>query len=79
MPVTKAASTLQDTTYATTSPQFLPYPESFFTADLIVVAPVWKGTTVQTGVRNVFDRNYCYNAGFPEAGRNWFLNFRYTY
>jgi len=28
---------------------------------------------------HVFDRNYYYNAGFPEAGRTWFLNFRYTY
>jgi iron complex outermembrane receptor protein len=71
--------TLQDTTYATTSPLFLPYAESFASTDLGVVSPIWKGATLHLGVKNVFDRNYYYNAGFPEAGRNWFLNLRYTF
>jgi iron complex outermembrane receptor protein len=30
-------------------------------------------------VRNLFDRNYYYTAGFPEEGRNWFLNLRYRF
>jgi iron complex outermembrane receptor protein len=71
--------TLQDTTYATTSLLFLPYAESFATTDLGLVTPVWRGATMYLGVKNVFDRNYYYNAGFPEAGRNWFLNFRYRF
>ena len=71
--------TLQDTTYATTSPLFLPYAQSLATTDLGIIAPVWRGTTMQLGVKNVFDRNYYYNSGFPEAGRNWFLNFRYRF
>jgi iron complex outermembrane receptor protein len=71
--------TLQDTTYATTSPLFLPYAQSFAVTDLGLVAPVWKGATVHIGVKNVFDRNYYYNAGFPEAGRNWFLNLCYRF
>jgi outer membrane receptor protein involved in Fe transport len=71
--------TLQDTTYPTTSPFFLPYRQAFGVADLGVVAPIWKGATVHAGVKNVLDRNYYYNAGFPEAGRNWFLNFRYSF
>jgi len=30
-------------------------------------------------VKNLLDRNYYYNAGFPQAGRTWFLNVRYTF
>ena len=71
--------TLQDTTYATTSPLFLPYSESYGTMDLGVMAPIWKGATLQAGVKNLFDRNYYYSAGFPEAGRTWFMNARYTF
>jgi iron complex outermembrane receptor protein len=71
--------TLQDTTYATTSPLFLPYSEAYGTMDLGVVAPIWKGATLQAGVKNIFDRNYYYSAGFPEAGRTWFMNARYTF
>ena len=71
--------TLQDTTYATTSPLFLPYRQSFATVDLGFVAPIWRKATAQLGVKNIFDRNYYYTAGFPEAGRTWFLNFRYTF
>ena len=55
--------TLQDTTYATTSPLFLPYAESYATTELLAV--------VQAGVKNLFDRNYYYTAGYPETGRNW--------
>jgi outer membrane receptor protein involved in Fe transport len=71
--------TLQDTTYATTSPLFRPFPQSFGTMDLGIVAPIWKGMVLQTGVANVFDRNYYYTAGFPEEGRNWYLNARYRF
>jgi iron complex outermembrane receptor protein len=75
----EAGLTLQDTTYATTSPFFVPYSESLASTDLGIIAPIWKTATVHLGVKNVFDRNYYYNAGFPEIGRNWFLNFRYTF
>ena len=71
--------TLQDTTYATTSPLFAPYREALSATDLGVIAPIWKGSTAQVGVKNLFDRNYYYNAGFPEEGRSWFLNFRYSF
>jgi iron complex outermembrane receptor protein len=71
--------TLQDTTYATTSPLLAPYREALSTTDLGVITPVWKGATAQVGVKNLFDRNYFYSAGFPEEGRNWFLNFRYSF
>jgi iron complex outermembrane receptor protein len=71
--------TVQDTTYAANSPQFLPYREAFATVDLGFVAPVWKGALMQAGVKNVLDRYYYYNPGYPEAGRNWYTNVRYTF
>jgi iron complex outermembrane receptor protein len=71
--------TLQDTTYATTSVLSHPFGEAFATADIGAIVPIYKQGTVQVGVRNVFDRNYYYVAGFPEAGRNWFLNLRYHF
>ena len=71
--------TLQDTTYATTSPLFLPYSESYATTDLIGVVPIHSGDHAAGRVRNLFDRNYFYTAGFPEVGRNWFLNLRYRF
>jgi iron complex outermembrane receptor protein len=70
---------VQDTTYATTSPFFLPHSESYATTDLGVIAPIRAGVSVQAGVKNLFDRNYFYTAGYPEIGRNCFLNFRYRF
>jgi len=70
---------VQDTTYATTSLLFLPHSESYATTDIGVIAPVRAGMSVQAGVKNLFDRNYFYTAGYPEIGRNWFLNFRYRF
>jgi outer membrane receptor protein involved in Fe transport len=71
--------TLQDTTYAASSPLSHPFGASFGTMDLGVIAPIYKRITVQTGIKNVFDRNYYYVAGYPEEGRNWFLNLRYQF
>ena len=71
--------TLQDTTYATSSPLFLPFSESFATMDLSTVVPIIGGVSIQTGVRNVFDRDYAYTAGYPEAGRNGFVNLRWHF
>ncbi len=70
--------TLQDTTYATTSPLFLPYAESFATMDLAASVPI-KKASIQAGVKNLFDRNYYYTAGFPEIGRNWYANLRFRF
>lgn len=70
---------LQDTTYATNSPFFLPYSESYATTDLIAVVPIRAGLSFQTGVKNLFDRNYYYTAGYPEIGRNWYFNLRYHF
>jgi iron complex outermembrane receptor protein len=71
--------TLQDTSYSSTSPFFLPYSESYATTDLYAVVPVRSGITVQAGIKNLLDRNYYYTAGYPEEGRNWFMNLRYKF
>ncbi len=71
--------TLQDTSYSSTSPLFLPYSESYATTDLYAVVPVRSGITVQAGIKNLLDRNYYYTAGYPEEGRNWFMNLRYRF
>ena len=71
--------TLQDTTYATTSPLSHPFGESFGTMDLGVIAPIYKRMTVQAGIKNLLDRSYYDVAGYPEEGRNWFVNLRYQF
>ena len=70
---------LQDTTYPTTSPLFQPFEESFATMDLLALAPIAHGVSIQAGIKNVFDKDYAYTAGYPEAGRNAFLNLRWHF
>ena len=40
---------------------------------------VWKYFSLEGGVNNIFDRNYSLVEGYPEAGRNFFVNLRYRY
>ena len=70
--------TLQDTNYASSSPLYAPHGEALATADLGVSVP-FRSFKVQAGIKNVFDRNYFYTAGYPEEGRNWYLNLRYQF
>ena len=51
----------------------------FATADIGLIVPVRAGMSIQTGIKNIFDRNYYYQEGFPEPGRNWDLNIRYSF
>jgi iron complex outermembrane receptor protein len=68
--------TLQDTTYSPARP---PYGASYGTVDLGTVAPIYAGLSLQAGIKNLFDRDYYYTAGYPESGRNWFFNLRYRF
>ncbi len=68
--------TLQDTTY---TPVHLPYGSSFGTMDIGTVVPIAAGFSVQAGIKNLFDRDYYYSVGYPEAGRNWYFNGRYKF
>jgi iron complex outermembrane recepter protein len=66
---------LQDTTYSpvlTTGGKLAAF-------DLAADVPVRSKVEAQVGVRNLLDRNYFYTAGYPEEGRNWFLNLRYRF
>jgi iron complex outermembrane receptor protein len=69
---------LQDTTYRT-APGNLAFATSYGTVDLGTVVPVYGGFSMQVGVKNLFDRNYYYTAGYPEMGRNWYFNARYRF
>lgn len=71
--------TVQDTTYSSTSPRYLPFSTANATVDLGGTIPFYKTATLQTGVKNLLDRNYFYVPGFPETGRNWYLNLRYQF
>jgi iron complex outermembrane receptor protein len=71
--------TLQDTSYASTSALYQPHGESLATVDLATAVPIRTKFSVQAGVRNLLDRNYFYTSGYPEEGRNWFLNLRYRF
>jgi iron complex outermembrane recepter protein len=51
----------------------------FGTMDLGTIIPGYAGASFQIGVKNLFDRNYYYQEGFPEAGRTWYLNMRYRF
>jgi iron complex outermembrane receptor protein len=51
----------------------------FATADIGFMVPLLSGMSAQTGVENLFDRNYYYREGFPEPGRSWYFNIRYSY
>ncbi|HWW87283.1 MAG TPA: TonB-dependent receptor, partial [Vicinamibacterales bacterium] len=58
----------------------LPLPTgAFTTVDLGGTMPVRNGVSVQAGVRNVFDANYYYWEGFPEAGRNGYITVRFAF
>ena len=61
------------------SPLNLPHGESYATTDIVAVVPIKSGMSLQAGVKNLFDRNYDYTAGYPQEGRNWFFNVRYQY
>jgi iron complex outermembrane receptor protein len=67
---------LQDSTYSPAKPA---YGGSYGTVDLGTVVPVYAGMSLQAGLKNLFDRNYYYTAGYPEAGRNWYFNLRYRF
>ncbi len=39
----------------------------------------YKDFTFEAGVKNLFDKNYEYDKGFPEPGREFFANLKYTF
>lgn len=81
---------VQDTTWNRNDPMFrnnaplylavtAPYSTYNGTVDVGTVIPIKAGLGMQAGVKNLFDRDYYYSAGYPEAGRNWYFNMKYTF
>lgn len=44
----------------------------------LIYEPV-SGLSLEAGVSNLFDKNYYYQAGYPEEGRIYFGNIRYKF
>jgi iron complex outermembrane receptor protein len=64
----------------TTNDSSLVVPASRFgTMDFGGVIPIHAGLNLQAGVKNLFDRNYWYQEGYPDPGRNWYFNLRYRF
>jgi iron complex outermembrane receptor protein len=51
----------------------------FGTADLGGIIPIFSGMKLKVGVKNLFDREYYYQEGYPEAGRNWYCSIQYRF
>jgi outer membrane receptor protein involved in Fe transport len=45
----------------------------------VAVVPIRPGMSAQVGLENLFDPYYYDTAGYPEIGRNWFLDLRYRF
>ncbi len=52
---------------------------AFTVFDAKIMYELIKGFYAEAGVRNIFDRNYAVQEGYPEPGRNYFVNMRYTF
>jgi iron complex outermembrane receptor protein len=55
------------------------YGGRYGVVDIGMVAPLWAGVKLQAGIKNLFDRDYYYQAGFPQAGRNSYFNLRHAF
>lgn len=53
--------------------------KDFVLLDLKVSYEVMKNLELSVGVNNITDEYYYYTEGQPEAGRNYYANFRYTF
>jgi iron complex outermembrane receptor protein len=47
--------------------------------DLGTIVPIYVGFSAQAGIKNLFDKDYYYTAGYPEPGRSWYFNMRYRF
>lgn len=62
--------------YVTSTGQTLP-GFTLFNASLI--SQVWKGFKLETGVRNLFDRNYYLAVNYPREGRTFYSSLIYNF
>jgi iron complex outermembrane receptor protein len=56
------------------------FPASrFATIDWGMTIPIGEIASLQGGVKNLLDRDYYYQEGYPEAGRNFYTNLRFRF
>jgi iron complex outermembrane receptor protein len=67
---TEYNSDRNSTTYGTKS-------GSFMLLNASATVQVWRYFSVEAGINNITDRNYTLVEGYPEAGRNYFINLVY--
>jgi len=60
------------TSYGIKSPEFLVFNSQ-------ISYNFSNGIEMETGINNIFDRNYTLTEGYPEAGRNIYFNLYYTF
>ncbi|NUM30999.1 MAG: TonB-dependent receptor [Bacteroidetes bacterium] len=58
------------TSYGTKAPAFTIF-------NTIISGKIWKHINIETGVNNLFDKNYMLTEGYPEEGRNFFVTLRF--
>ena len=51
----------------------------FTVANLKLAVRLPHNVALSAGVENVFDKNYVFQEGYPEAGRTWFANARFNF
>ena len=74
-----ASARYESGTFTTNYANAIVPSSNFATMDLGGILPIYAGASLQVGVKNLFDRNYYYQEGYPEAGRNWYVNLRYRF
>jgi len=52
---------------------------TFATIDVKATYAIDRSFDAEVGVKNLFDKNYAYDLGFPEAGREFFAGLSYRY
>ena len=53
--------------------------DEFTVVDLKVGFEPVRSLLLEAGTRNLFDKNFAYDEGYPEPGREWFVNANYQF
>ncbi len=53
--------------------------DQYTLVNIKAVYDILYGFSIEGGINNLSDENYALDEGYPLAGRNFFVNLRYTY
>ena len=53
--------------------------KGFWVANAKAMYEIIAGLKIEAGVNNVLDKNYELSDGYPEPGRTYFMNMRYSF